>query len=87
LGQYQVTKQADRVERSVAVAIMADLLLLKLRAKDVPADRPWSVLRLRRAFAWEVGGHGASIRPVRGLGSGFKPAKRRNAIQLPVTFE
>ena len=55
LGQHQVTKPADRVERSVAVAIMADLVLLKLRAKDVPADRPWSVLRLRRAFAWEVG--------------------------------
>jgi hypothetical protein len=54
MGQHQVTKQADRVERSVAVAIMAYLLLLKLRAKDIPADRPWSAFRLQRAFAWEV---------------------------------
>jgi DDE family transposase len=54
LGQHQVTKQVDRVERSVAVAIMAYLLLLKLRAKDIPADRPWSAFNLQRAFAWEV---------------------------------
>jgi hypothetical protein len=54
LGQPQVTKQPDCVERSVAVAIMAYLLLLKLRAKDVPADRPWSAFGLQRAFAWEV---------------------------------
>jgi hypothetical protein len=54
LGQHQVTKQVDRVERSVAVAIMAYLLLLKLRAKDIPADRPWSAFRLQRAFAWEM---------------------------------
>jgi hypothetical protein len=54
LGQHQVTKKADRVERSVAVAIMASLLLLKLRAQDVPADRPWSAFRLQRACAWEV---------------------------------
>ena len=54
LGQHQVTSKADRVERSVAVAIMAYLLLLKLRAKDLPADRPWRAFRLQRAFAWEV---------------------------------
>ena len=54
LGQHQVTRQADRVERSIAVAIMAYLLLLKLRAQDIPADRPWSAFRLQRAFAWEV---------------------------------
>jgi hypothetical protein len=54
LGQHQVTKTADRVDRSVAVAIMAFLLLLKLRAQDVPANRPWSAFCLQRAFAWEV---------------------------------
>jgi hypothetical protein len=30
------------------------LLLLKLRANDIPADRPWSAFRLQRAFASEV---------------------------------
>ena len=54
VGPQQVTKQAARVERLVAVAIRAYLLLLKLRAQDVPADRPWSAFRLQRAFAWEV---------------------------------
>jgi hypothetical protein len=54
LGQHQVTKQVDRVERSVAVAIMAYLLLLKLCAHDIPADRPWSAFHLQRALAWEV---------------------------------
>jgi hypothetical protein len=34
--------------------VLNALLLLKLRAKDIPADRPWSAFRLQRAFAWEV---------------------------------
>jgi Transposase DDE domain len=54
LGQHQVTRKTARVERSVAMAIRADLLLLKLRAKDIPADRPWRAFCLQRAFAWEV---------------------------------
>jgi hypothetical protein len=44
LGQHQVTKQADRVERSVAGAVMAYLLRLELLAQDIPADRPWSAM-------------------------------------------
>jgi hypothetical protein len=54
LGQHQVTKKTDRVERSAAIAIMAYLLRLKLRAQDMLADRPWSAFRLQRALAWEV---------------------------------
>jgi hypothetical protein len=54
LGQHQGTKQVSRGEHSVAVAIMASLLLLKRRAKDIPADRPWSALSLQRAVAWEM---------------------------------
>jgi hypothetical protein len=54
LGQHQVIKRVDRVERSVAVAIMAYLLLLKLCAHDIPADRPRSGFRLQRTLAWEV---------------------------------
>jgi hypothetical protein len=53
LGQPQVTTQTDRVERAVAVAIMASLLLLKRQAKDIPTDRPWSAFRLHQAWAWE----------------------------------
>jgi Transposase DDE domain len=54
LGQPQVTSQADRVARSATSAIMAYVLLLKLRVKDIPTDRPWSAFRRQRAFAWEV---------------------------------
>lgn len=54
MGQPQVTTHVDRVERSVAVAMMASLLWLKLRAKDIPADRPWSAFRRQRAWASEV---------------------------------
>jgi hypothetical protein len=53
LGQHQVTSKADRVARSVAVAIMA-YLLLKLRAKHIRPDRLWSVFRLLAAFACEA---------------------------------
>jgi hypothetical protein len=54
LGQHQVTKQVGRVEHAVAVALMAYLLLLTLRAQAIPADRPWRALRLQHALAWEV---------------------------------
>jgi len=54
LGQQQVTNKTDCVERAGAVAIMAYWRLLKLRAQELPADRPWSAFRLQRAFAWEV---------------------------------
>jgi hypothetical protein len=54
LGPHQVTTQVEQGERSVAVAIMAYLLLLKLQAKHIPADRPWSAWRLQRAFATAV---------------------------------
>lgn len=55
LGQHQVTKDAARVERSVAVAFMAYLLLLHLRAKQIKPGRSWSAFTLKQQFAWEVG--------------------------------
>ena len=36
LGQHQVTKAPQRIERSVAISIMAYLMLLKFRAHDIP---------------------------------------------------
>ena len=55
LGQPQVTKEAARVERSVAVAIMADLLLLRLRTEQVRPGTSWSTFALKQSFAWEIG--------------------------------
>ena len=53
MGQHQVTKDVGRVERSIAISIMAYLLLLRLNAHEVPADQPWSAFALQRALAWE----------------------------------
>jgi Transposase DDE domain len=55
LGQHQVTTDAARVERSVAVALMAYLLLLRLRAKQIKPGTSWSAFTLKQQFAWEVG--------------------------------
>jgi hypothetical protein len=55
LGQPQVTKDAARVERSVAVAVMAYLLLLRLRAKQIKPGSSWSAFTLKPELAWEWG--------------------------------
>jgi Transposase DDE domain len=55
LGQHQVTKDAARVERSVAVAVMAYLLLLRLRAKQIKPGASWSAFTLKQQLAWEWG--------------------------------
>jgi hypothetical protein len=54
LGQHQVTKEPQRVERSVAVSLMASLMLLKFRAHDIPEKGPWRVLTLTRHFTWQI---------------------------------
>jgi hypothetical protein len=55
LGQPQVTKDAGRVERSVAVALMAYLLLLRLRAKQIKPGTSWSAFTLKQTLAWDWG--------------------------------
>jgi Transposase DDE domain len=55
LGQPQVTKEAARVERSVAVAFMAYLLLLRLRAKQIKPGTSWSAFTLKQGLAWDWG--------------------------------
>src|ERR1700751_278395 len=54
VGQHQVTRDAARVERSVAVTLMAYLVLLRGRAKEIPPGQPWSAFALKHNFAWEV---------------------------------
>jgi hypothetical protein len=54
LGQHQVTKESQRVERSVAISLMAYLMLLKFRAHDIPEKGPWSVFTLKRNFMWQI---------------------------------
>jgi hypothetical protein len=54
VGQHQVTKDADRVERSVAVTLMAYLVLLRVRAEDIRPGQPWSAFTLKHRLAWEL---------------------------------
>ena len=55
LGQPQVTQDPARVERSVAGAVMAYLLLLRLRAKQSKPGSSWSAFTLKQELAWEWG--------------------------------
>jgi hypothetical protein len=55
LGQHQVTKDAARVERSVAVAVMAYLRLLRVRARQIKPGSSWSAFALKPELAWEWG--------------------------------
>ena len=87
LEQHQVTKEVERVERLVAMAIMASLLLLRLQAKHIPAARPWSAFQLQRQFTREVLQAQLSVRRVSWLRSGCRWAKPLDNIQLPVTFK
>jgi hypothetical protein len=54
VGQHQVTKDAARVEHSVAVSLMAYLVLLQMRAKNIRPGQPWSAFALKHHFAWEL---------------------------------
>ena len=54
MGQAQVTKEPRRVERSVALSLMAYLMLLRFRHTDIPAQGAWSAFTLKRNFAWEI---------------------------------
>jgi hypothetical protein len=52
LGPHQVTKDPQRIERSIAISIMVYLMLLKFRAHDIPKYGSWSTLTLKRHFTW-----------------------------------
>ena len=54
LGQHQVTKDPQRVERSVAMAVMAYLTIVKFRAKDIAEQGAWSLFTLKQNFTWEL---------------------------------
>lgn len=50
LGQMQVTRDAARVSRSVALSVCAYLLLVRLYGRDGTAGQPWSLFRLKQRF-------------------------------------
>lgn len=54
LGQHQVTKASDRVEKSVGVSIIAYLILLRARHHEIKPGESWSLFQLKNSFTWEA---------------------------------
>jgi hypothetical protein len=54
LGQMQVTKEAERVRRSVALSVLAYLLLVRLYGRDEALPKEWSLFKLKERFIGEV---------------------------------
>jgi len=54
LGQMQVTKEAERVRHSVALSILAYLLLVRLYGQDEALAKEWSLFKLKERFVGEV---------------------------------
>ena len=50
LGNMQVTRDADRVARSVTLSVGAYLLLVRLYGRDEESGQPWSLFRLKQRF-------------------------------------
>lgn len=54
LGQMQVTKDPGRVERSVALSVLAYLLLVHWYTSELKPDAPFSLFQLKQRFTAEV---------------------------------
>jgi hypothetical protein len=50
----QVTKEAERVRRSVALSVLAYLLLIRLYGRDEALMQEGSLLQLKERFIGEV---------------------------------
>src|SRR3990167_8281930 len=54
LGKQQVTKNEERIEKSIGCSILAYLLILKMQHQDILPDQPWSIFSLREKFRYKV---------------------------------
>jgi Transposase DDE domain len=54
LGQMQVTNDAARVARSVALPVCAYLLLVRLYGHDAAVRKPWSLFQLKQRFTADM---------------------------------
>jgi Transposase DDE domain len=54
LGDMQVTKDSERVARSVTLSVLAYLLLVRLYGHDEGLGKEWSLFKLKERFAEEV---------------------------------
>jgi DDE family transposase len=54
LGQMHVTKEAGRVGRSVALSVLAYLVLVRWYGRDAALSQEWSLFKLKERFIGEV---------------------------------
>jgi len=52
LGKHQVNSTFEQIENSVGISLCAYLLLLRLRADQIPAKGSWSAFALKRSV-WQ----------------------------------
>jgi hypothetical protein len=50
LGEHQVSKGIDRVEKSIGIAIIAYLVLIRVRKADISPGQSWSIFQLKSNF-------------------------------------
>jgi hypothetical protein len=54
LGQHQVTKKENRIEKSFGIAIVSYLFLIRACRKDIQPGHPWSIFQLQNNFRLKV---------------------------------
>ena len=54
LGEHQVTKTEDRVEKSVGIALLAYLFLIRAGHQQIQPGQSWSIFKLQNAFRLKV---------------------------------
>jgi hypothetical protein len=53
-GEHQVTKRLPRIEKSLGIALIAYLLLLRARKDDIKPGKPWSIFQLKTNFTLDM---------------------------------
>jgi len=54
LGQMQVTKEKERVERAIRLPVMAYLLLLRLYGEELEPEQGITIFQLKQRFCEEA---------------------------------
>jgi len=54
LGEHQVTKKLPRIEKSLGIALIAYLFLLRARKDDIKPGKPWSIFQLKTNFTIDM---------------------------------
>ena len=54
LGAHQISGARDRSEKSVGIAVLASLLVLRVCHHEIVPGKPWSIFQLQHALRLRV---------------------------------